>query len=102
MKYRSGTRFVLEGVEGVLVTVAVLVTWPVSKHWLENVGSSLEERGRGWPGDKLVSADHTTYTRAIGGAAPSRAVWPWLIQFGLGRSRIWLKNRSTSSWSNAC
>jgi hypothetical protein len=86
MKYRSKTRFVLEGVEGVLVALAVLATWPVSKRWLQDWGSTAAERRRAWPGDELVSPEHTTYTRAIAVVAPCGAVWPWLIQFGFGRA----------------
>ena len=86
MKHRSIARFVLEGVEGVAVALVVLLTWPFSRRWLRNWGSSPAERERVWPGDEFVSPDHTTYTRAIDAAATSEAVWPWLIQFGLGRA----------------
>ena len=86
MKHRSKARFVLESVEGVAVALAVLLTWPLSQRWIRNWGSSPAERERVWPGDKLVSPDHTTYTRAIDVTASSAAVWPWLIQFGLGRA----------------
>ena len=86
MKHRSIARFVLEGIEGVAVALAVLLTWPLSKRWLRNWGSSTAERERVWPGDGFVSPDHTACTRAIDVAVPPEAIWPWLVQFGLGRA----------------
>ena len=86
MRHRSFVRFAAEGFEGLVVTLAVLVTWPVSKRWLQNWGSRPEERSRAWPGDDFVSVDHTTYTRAVTIAASPSEVWPWLVQFGLGRA----------------
>ena len=86
MKHRSLTRFVLEGIEGVAVSVAALITWPVSRRWLRNWGSLPEERQRTWPGDALVRPEHTAYTRAVTIRAHVSEVWPWLVQFGLGRA----------------
>ena len=37
------------------------------------------------PGDELVPLSHFTATRAITIAAPPGAVWPWLMQVGVGR-----------------
>jgi len=86
MRYRSFVRFTAEAFEGLAVTVAVLVTWPISKRWLRNWGSRLEERNRAWLGDELVLPEATTYTRAVSIAAPPSDVWPWLVQFGLRRA----------------
>ena len=86
MRYRSRTRFTLEGLEGIVILAGVMCTWPVSKRWLENWGADLHERGRTWPGDHLVSTKYHRYTRAIDIAAPADAVWPWVVQFGLGRA----------------
>ncbi len=86
MKRRSRLRFVLEGVEGVLVLGAALSTWPLSRRWLKDWGSRPAERERGWPGDRYVSADHDATTRAIDIQAPADAVWPWIAQFGLDRA----------------
>ena len=86
MTYRSRLRFLLEGIEGVVVLLLVFGTWPVSRHWLRNWGSSPAERDRTWPGDQLVAAAHETSTRALHVAAPPAAVWPWLVQFGLDRA----------------
>ena len=85
MKHRSTARFVAEGVEGFLVSAIVLLTWPLSKRWLRDWGSTLAERERVWPGDELVSPTHATFTRGVDVGASSEAVWSWLVQFGLGR-----------------
>ncbi len=86
MTYRSPLRFMLESIEGIGVSLAVLVTWPISRRWLRNWGSLAEERERTWPGDGLVGPNHHTSTRAIDIAASCSEVWPWLMQFGLGRA----------------
>jgi hypothetical protein len=84
-KHRSSTRFLAEGLEGLAVALGALVTWPVSKRWLDNWGSLPEEQRRSWPGDRLVLPEHTTSTRAVTIDAPASVVWRWLVQFGLGR-----------------
>lgn len=86
MKHRSRYRFLLEGVEGVVVLGATVCTWPLSKRWLNHWGARRIERERAWPGDQLVSANHETHTRVIDIIAPADSVWPWLLQFGLGRA----------------
>ena len=86
MKYRSLNRFIVEGLEGVSVALAVLVSWPVSRRWLQNWGSFPKEVRRAWPGDAFVLPDHTTYTRAVTIHTSVSNVWPWLVQFGLGRA----------------
>jgi hypothetical protein len=86
MKHRSSIRFIVEGLEGVTVALAVLGTWPLSKRWFQNWGSFPKERRRAWPGDALVLPEHTTYTRAVTVHASASDVWPWLVQFGLGRA----------------
>ena len=86
MKRRTRLRFFLEGIEGLLVFVLIVPTWPIWRLWLGNWGSSSGERARNWPGDALVAADHETYTRAVTIAAPADRVWPWLVQFGLDRA----------------
>ncbi len=84
--YRSRVRFILEGIEGLIVLGSVLCSWPLSKRWLNNWGSRPCERRRTWPGDRLTPPDHSAYTRAIRVAAPPETVWPWIVQFGLGRA----------------
>lgn len=85
MKTRTRLRFVMEGIEGLVVFPLTLVTWPVSRRWLRNWGASSTECSRRWPGDALVAAGHTC-TRATTIAAPAERVWPWLVQFGLDRA----------------
>lgn len=85
-EHRSTLRFVLETAEGLGLLPLVLITWPVSRRWLEKWGSRPDERARSWPGDELVvRADHVC-TRAIDIAAAGSDVWPWVVQFGLGRA----------------
>ncbi len=86
MRYRSRIRFTLEGLEGIVILTGAMCTWPVSKRWLGNWGADFQERGRTWPGDHLVATKHHRYTRAIDIAAPADTVWPWVVQFGLGRA----------------
>ena len=86
MTYRSRLRLVLESIEGVVLLGALVSSWPLSKGWLNHWGSHVQEREREWPGDRFVSPNHQTYTRAIGIRAPAEAVWPWIVQFGLGRA----------------
>ena len=86
MKHRSHARFALEGLEGVAVLMGVLLTWPVSKRWLKNWGSTDDERERTWPGDHLVSRLFATFTRAITIGVPPAAGWEWIVQFGLDRA----------------
>jgi hypothetical protein len=84
--HRSAGRFAIESAEGFGLLPLVLLTWPVSRRWLENWGSRPDERAGTWPGDTLVDAAGHTYTRAIDIAAAGPAVWPWVVQFGLGRA----------------
>lgn len=86
MKTRSTLRFVLEGVEGAALLVAVVVTWPLSRRWLVDWGSRRAERERHWPGDELIPERVRTATRAITIAAPATTVWKWILQFGLGKA----------------
>jgi hypothetical protein len=77
---------VLEGVEGLAISPAILLTWPVLKRWLNNWGASDNEQMRRWKGDDLVIGPEEVHTRAVSiEAAPDR-VWRWLVQFGLGKA----------------
>lgn len=86
VKYRRTSRALLEGVEGLGVLLPTLATWPVSKRWLRDWGSTSRERTRQWPGDSLVRSTPEVTTRAIDIDASADEVWPWLVQFGLGRA----------------
>jgi len=85
-RYRSAFRFLYEGVEGLVVVVLVLLTWPVSKRWLANWGSTPEERSVEWAGDAFVTDPEVVNTRAVTIAAAREQVWTWIVQFGLGRA----------------
>lgn len=86
MTYRSTSRFLLEGLEGITVLLFVMITWPLSRRWFNNWGSTICERRRKWVGDTFVMAAKETYTRAIDVDASPEVVWRWIVQFGLGRA----------------
>lgn len=82
---RSPMRMLVEGAEGAVLLVLAVVTWPVSRFFLANFGALPEERDREWPGDRLLAKVDSRAIRAITIDAPAAEVWPWLVQFGLGR-----------------
>ena len=82
---RSPIRMLLEGLEGIVLLVLAVLTWPLSRLFLTNLGARPDERERGWPGDRLLTRTDVRATRAITIRAPAAAVWPWLVQFGLDR-----------------
>ena len=86
IRYRSTLRFLYEALEGLVLAPLVIVTWPVCQRWLSNWGSTPDERGRTWPGDAHVADPEVINTRAVAVAAPPEAIWPWIVQFGLGRA----------------
>lgn len=83
---RSTLRFLLEAVEGVLMVLAVLISWPVSRRWLDNWGASPVERDGHRVGDDLAPHAAHTSTRAVSVRASADEVWRWVVQFGLGRA----------------
>ncbi len=82
---RSPIRMLLEGMEGLALLVLAVATWPLSRRFLADLGSRPDERRRDWPGDRLLPVVDVRATRAITVRAPAAAVWPWLLQLGLGR-----------------
>jgi hypothetical protein len=50
-------------------------------------GATKEEAGRSLPGDALVPHPKLLSTRAVSIQAPAAAVWPWLMQLGVGPER---------------
>lgn len=85
-RYRSFLRFLYEGVEGVVLLVLIVLSWPVSRLWLANWGSTSSERSAAWPGDRFVDDPEVISTRAVSIMAPPETVWPWIAQFGLGKA----------------
>ena len=68
----------LAGVALMAVTPAIR---PLHLRW----GASSEEVHAPMPGDDLLDGAHFVATRAITIDAPPEAVWPWLMQVGIGR-----------------
>lgn len=83
--FRSPIRMLLEGLEGLCLLAAVVPTWPLAKHLLDDLGARPEELERTWPGDALLDSIEDVHTRAIDVGAAASRVWPWLHQFGLDR-----------------
>jgi hypothetical protein len=50
-----------------------------------NWGATADEIERGIPGDELLEPADMVSTRAITIDAPPSAIWPWLVQMGVGR-----------------
>jgi hypothetical protein len=65
---------------------AAFLTWPMSKRWLRNWGSTPSERTHTWVGDKFVPNRRSENTRAIDISAPAQQVWDRIVQLGLGRA----------------
>jgi len=85
-RYRSFLRFLYEGVEGVVLLVLIVVSWPISRRWLANWGSTSSEQSAEWPGDRFVTGPEVINTRAVSVGASPVTVWPWIAQFGLGKA----------------
>lgn len=85
-RLRSSARFFAESIEGVTLFFVVLISWPIVGRWLRNWGARRDERERAWPGDDLVEDPAAVFTRGVSVDADPEAVWPWLVQFGLGRA----------------
>jgi hypothetical protein len=66
------------------------------RSWVLNWGAAPDEVRRPLPGDDLLPEADIVATRAIGIAAPTSAVWPWLVQMGPGRAGAytydWIEN----------
>lgn len=75
--HRTILRFLLESLEALIVSIAVLPTSPRSRRWLSNLGATPEASARSWPADGLVRAPEAILTRALDIDAPPAAVWQW-------------------------
>jgi hypothetical protein len=65
-----------------IVLSALIVYDTVVRPWMENWGSTSEERSAALPGDDIVQDTMSHHTRALTIDAPPEDVWPWLIQIG--------------------
>ena len=84
-RLRSPIRMPLEGIEGIVLLKLAVLTWPLSRRLLTNLGARPTELARTWPGDDLIERIDACATRAVTCRSPAKAVWPWLLQFGLRR-----------------
>ncbi|KAB1192447.1 hypothetical protein GJR96_02930 [Haloferax sp. MBLA0076] len=81
------------GLVGVALTgVYLLALRPWHRRW----GTTDTEATGALPGDDFVEDADVESTRAITIAAPSRAVWPWLVQLGQGRGGFYSYERLES------
>ena len=57
----------------------------LGRAWVLNWGASPDEVRSAIPGDELLQDAEMVATRAITIDAPPSAIWPWLVQMGVGR-----------------
>ena len=84
--YRSRLRFIFESIEGVILFLLIFLSWPITKKWFSNWGTSESENAKTWPGDHLTPDIAKTYTRAININATREKIWKLVTQFGLDRA----------------
>lgn len=84
-KYRPGIRDIASGVAGAAYIAGALASSAFLQKWYRRWGTSDAETSRTLPGDELVPGARIITTRAITAEAPASRVWPWLLQFGIGR-----------------
>lgn len=58
----------------------------VVRPWYERWGIEPDDELRLMPGDELIAGPTAGDTRGIAIDAPAAAIWPWLVQMGLGRA----------------
>jgi hypothetical protein len=79
-----------------LLVAAVIASAWGTRQWALGWGATRAELARSWPGDELSPGATEVTTRAVTIAAPSEAVWSWLVQVGQDRagfySYTWLEN----------
>ena len=69
-----------------VLAIAAVVGAPILRRRMLDWGATPEETARALPGDELLPDADLVATRAITIAAPPPAVWPWLVQVGVGRA----------------
>src|SRR5664279_4600727 len=94
------------GIAGLVVFLLLLATSYVTvRPALLNYVSTTQEQQSAMPGDDIVARADTVMTRSATLPAPPQAVWPWLVQMGVGRGGFygydWLENTFGDRVSNA-
>lgn len=56
-------------------------------------GATEEEVTATMPGDELVAEPGRVSTRAVSSAAAPEEVWPWIVQYGIGRGGLYSYDR---------
>lgn len=91
---RTRTRLAL--LAGVTAAGAASGALSLARPRIMAMGATWDEVVRPLPGDDLIANPLYVTTRAITIAAPSAAVWPWLVQLGQNRGGFytydWLEN----------
>ncbi len=86
-------RLIVAGIAG---AVGLGVYLRVIRPWQLRWGATDEEVARAMPGDNVVQQATFNATRAVTIEAPPEAIWPWLVQIGMGRagwySYDWIDN----------
>jgi hypothetical protein len=90
-------RGALGAAAGLALAVGVeAATYPRWRQWCLAWGATTDEAARELPGDGLLADPDIVSTRAIWIDAPSRSIWPWLVQMGPGRGGAytydWIEN----------
>ena len=92
---KDDARDVLEGVGGVALMIAALLT-PFLRRARNHWGVDEETAARRYPGDELVAEPLWSFTHCVEIEAPASRVWPWVAQIGADRggfySYQWLEN----------
>lgn len=73
-------------VERVAADLPRFATAPLYRPWHLRWGATDEEVAASMPGDGMVDGPQFNPTRAVTVNAPPAAVWPWLVQVGVGRA----------------
>jgi hypothetical protein len=84
------SRRAIRAIERALITAGALTLLAIAYQRLLrarvlNWGATAEEVVRRLPGDELLEDAELVATRAITIDAPPAAIWPWLMQMGVGR-----------------
>lgn len=81
-----GPRLRARQVWQVLAALPFLPLAVLRRRWAHRWGATDPEADGPMAGDDALSRAHFRATRAITVAAPSAAVWPWIVQIGRGRA----------------